>query len=143
MYYLLRQKQDSWIDLIVFLFIPDLDFKSVLRNKEIQTFLLLVSDQEHGTTLTTGIQGPRSNVIKIIFGILIWLVWFFYELLICCQLVLESISYLLAHHTDHQVLPDLGIVFICCAIFLYSSTHLENLLLNTCNHTCTLSLGQI
>lgn len=61
---LLRLKQDSWIDLIVFLFIPDLDFISVLGNKKIQTFLMLVGDQEHGAILTTGIQGPRSNVIQ-------------------------------------------------------------------------------
>lgn len=57
---LLRLKQDSWIDLIVFLFIPDLDFISVLGNKKIYTFLMLVGDQEHKATLTTGIQGPRS-----------------------------------------------------------------------------------
>lgn len=61
---LLILKQDSWIDLTVFLSIPDLDFISVLGNKNIQIFLRLVSDQGHGATLTTGIQGPRSNVMQ-------------------------------------------------------------------------------
>lgn len=63
---LLILKQDSWIDLAVFLSIPDLDFISVLGNKNIQIFLMLVSDlaKLHGATLTTGIQGPRSNVIQ-------------------------------------------------------------------------------
>lgn len=61
---LLRLKKDSWIDFIVFLIIPDLNFISVLGKKKIQTFLMLVGDQEHGATLTTGIQGPGINVIQ-------------------------------------------------------------------------------
>lgn len=61
---LLRWKQNSWIDLFVFLFTPDLDFILVLGNKKIQTFLMLVGYHEHGATLRNGIQGPRSNVIQ-------------------------------------------------------------------------------
>lgn len=58
---LLRLKQGSWIDLFVFLLIPDLDFISVLGNKKIQTFLMLVGNEEHGATSTNGIQWAQKQ----------------------------------------------------------------------------------